>query len=97
MMIIEHQAAGGASTGSASVSQPLQEAWSILQDSTKCKGNDRAALVALLDDIGVSEADELQYAEASDVARIAGSLIHCLIYLYSSSLYDSSLHTHQSC
>ena len=80
-----------------SLSQPLQEAWSILQDSNKSKDETGSALSALLRQLGISEADELEYAEASDVARIAGSLIHCLINLYSSSLFDSSLLTHQSC
>jgi len=54
------------------VVQSLIEAWAILQDSSKCKDDDRTALAALLKDIGLSEASDLEYIDANDIQRIAG-------------------------
>jgi hypothetical protein len=60
----------------ASQSEALIEAWALLQDSAKCKDDDRTALAALLKDLGLSEASELEYLELNDFKKIAGSIIN---------------------
>jgi len=55
------------------LSQPLQEVWSMLQDSTVCKDNDRTELGLFLAEIGVADASLLEYIEPDEVTRIAGT------------------------
>jgi hypothetical protein len=60
------------STPTAAVN-PLQEAWAILMDEGKWKDKDEKSLV-VVDEYGLSNADELPYLDEEDLQIVAGKL-----------------------